>query len=258
MKIPARAPSTPARHDPSRLVTRPTAFSSAVASPKYQTLPRLSCAYQSFVRSARRPPTETRSSTSVQRTPRMSWVRFVTVTTSRPRLPSFSPTYTSVVPGLSGNHGLSTVRTKPAAGVARGLPPPAEPHATQARAARRLVARNDRNDLAVRGIDTHFLVADVDAVDDRTAEVLEIHLAEGAGGRALSSGDSCRQGDPRLRQELLPVVQRPRLRVVTIVPDEASRPAERERCAREDGQRDEDSDCDDPFAHVAPFVAEPA
>ena len=56
MKIPARAPSRPACHEPSVVVTRPCASNSAVASPRYQTAPAASCAYQSVVRSSGWPP----------------------------------------------------------------------------------------------------------------------------------------------------------------------------------------------------------
>ena len=48
-------PSTPVVQVPSVLVTWPFASSSAVFSPKYQTLPRESWLYQSVVRSPRRP-----------------------------------------------------------------------------------------------------------------------------------------------------------------------------------------------------------
>ena len=54
MKMPPFAPSRPFRKEPSVLVTLPCAFSSAVFSPRYQTVPCLSWAYQSVVRSARR------------------------------------------------------------------------------------------------------------------------------------------------------------------------------------------------------------
>ena len=50
--MPARAPFTPETKLPARLVTRPCVSSSAVSSPKYQTLSWESCAYQSVVRSA--------------------------------------------------------------------------------------------------------------------------------------------------------------------------------------------------------------
>ena len=48
---PGRAPSRPALNEPSRLVTWPWRSSSFVFSPKYQTLPWRSCAYQSLVTS---------------------------------------------------------------------------------------------------------------------------------------------------------------------------------------------------------------
>ena len=41
MKMPPFAPSRPFRKEPSVLVTLPCAFSSAVFSPRYQTVPRL-------------------------------------------------------------------------------------------------------------------------------------------------------------------------------------------------------------------------
>src|SRR4051794_10196982 len=63
MKIPARAPRTPARQVPSRLDTFPEDVSVAVSSPRYQTLPLRSCAYQSLVRSRTRSRSMTRSST---------------------------------------------------------------------------------------------------------------------------------------------------------------------------------------------------
>jgi hypothetical protein len=56
MKMPRRAPSTPAVQLCSVLVTLPWASSSAVLSPKYQTLPAASWLYQSMVRSSSRPP----------------------------------------------------------------------------------------------------------------------------------------------------------------------------------------------------------
>jgi len=55
MKTPACAPFTPACQLPSVLRTLPRGSSSAVASPRYQTLPARSCAYQSLVLSSSRP-----------------------------------------------------------------------------------------------------------------------------------------------------------------------------------------------------------
>ncbi len=57
MTIPARAPSRPAFHEPAVLTTRPSSYS-LVFSPKYQTLPRRSCAYQSKVSSTSSPREE--------------------------------------------------------------------------------------------------------------------------------------------------------------------------------------------------------
>src|SRR4051794_21143181 len=52
MMIPALVPLTPACHEPSRLAMRPCRSYVAVASPRYQTLPASSSAYQSRVDSA--------------------------------------------------------------------------------------------------------------------------------------------------------------------------------------------------------------
>src|SRR5512132_729912 len=48
MITPAWAPSTPASHDPAVLTTTPSSYS-FVFSPRYQTFPHASCAYQSNV-----------------------------------------------------------------------------------------------------------------------------------------------------------------------------------------------------------------
>src|SRR5512147_812136 len=79
MKMPPFAPSRPAVNEPSVLITLPLEFSSAVASPRYQTVPDLSWAYQSLVRSVTRPPWMTRSWTTLARTPAISLVLCVTV-----------------------------------------------------------------------------------------------------------------------------------------------------------------------------------
>ena len=88
MKIPGIAPSTPACHVPSVLVTFPCPSSVAVSSPKYQTLPALSCVYQSIVSSTSLPPSYTRSWITTQGTPSISAVSCVTSNTTRDRLPS--------------------------------------------------------------------------------------------------------------------------------------------------------------------------
>ena len=111
--MPGFAPLTPVRQEPDVPVTRPWRSSSAVASPKYHTLPCASCVYQSVVRSARRPLRYKRSSTTTQGAPPITAVRCVTVITSRDGWPSFSPTYVKVVPGRSENHGLSTRALNP-------------------------------------------------------------------------------------------------------------------------------------------------
>src|SRR5947207_817452 len=110
--MPARAALTPACQVPSVLVTLPCGSSSAVSSPKYQTLPALSCAYQSVVRSPRWPCTYRRSLTALHGAPWIVFVVVVALTTSREGLPSFTPLYVQVVPGFSGNQGLSTRETK--------------------------------------------------------------------------------------------------------------------------------------------------
>src|SRR5262245_21543528 len=131
MKIPGLALSTPACHDPSVLVTRPRPSSSAVRSPKYQTLPAASCVYQSVVRSARRPSRYRRSRTTRHGAPAIVVVCRVTVTMSRARLPSLTPVNTAIVPGTRGNHGLSTLALKRGGTV---LVPPC-PHAVDPAAA---------------------------------------------------------------------------------------------------------------------------
>ena len=50
MTTPGSAPSTPASNDPSREATLPSS-NSAVSSPRYQTFPSVSWAYQSKVSS---------------------------------------------------------------------------------------------------------------------------------------------------------------------------------------------------------------
>jgi hypothetical protein len=91
MMIPGLAPSTPDCHESLALTKRPFLRSNE-SSPMYQTLPCLSCAYQSSVRSTARPCSDTVSRTTVQRTPRMRLVRWRTTSSSVcgvvPRTPS--------------------------------------------------------------------------------------------------------------------------------------------------------------------------
>src|SRR3954467_4980118 len=108
MWSPGWAPRRPAAHVPSVLVTRPCASSSAVFSPKYQTLPWESWLYQSVVRSSSRPCVYRRTWTASQGPRSIILVWWVTVTRSRVRFPSFTPVYTQRVPRRSGNQGLST------------------------------------------------------------------------------------------------------------------------------------------------------
>ena len=80
---PAIAPCTPDSHDPSLLFTFPCLSYVAVASPKYQTFPLLSAAYQSCVFSARVPSARRSTSwTTVVLTPWMVLFACVTVTRS--------------------------------------------------------------------------------------------------------------------------------------------------------------------------------
>src|SRR6266542_1756722 len=111
MTIPGWAPSTPACQDPSVLASLPFSYS-AVSSPKYQTFPFASCVYQSSVFSRSVPPCVAVSSTTTHGIPRTTLVRRVTTTSSRWLSPSFTPSYTKVVPGFSGKKGLSIVETK--------------------------------------------------------------------------------------------------------------------------------------------------
>src|SRR4051812_39776280 len=114
--MPATAPSRPASQLPDVLFTLPERSSSAVRSPRYQTLPFASWLYQSVVRSSSLPRRYSRSSTTAQATPSIVRVARETVTTSRIGCPSFVPTYTAREPGTSGNQGLVTWALKLDAG----------------------------------------------------------------------------------------------------------------------------------------------
>ena len=81
MMIPGLPPFTPACQESSARTRRPC-FRSREFSPMYQTLPCLSCAYQSKVRSTAVPCSDTVSRTTVHLIPRMSFVRCVTTTSS--------------------------------------------------------------------------------------------------------------------------------------------------------------------------------
>ena len=88
--MPASAPSTPASNDPARVVTSPFRYS-PVCSPRYQTLPTSSCAYQSSVISTGSPFSVTVSRTTLASTPlAIILVSSVTSTTTFCRPPEVS------------------------------------------------------------------------------------------------------------------------------------------------------------------------
>src|SRR4051812_19320544 len=106
--MPGRAPRSPATQLPSVLLTLPCSYS-LVSSPKYQTVPVRSWAYQSSVSSFRAPSSRTVSRTSTHSTPAMVRVRLVTVTTVV-STPSFvADRYCQRMPDRNGKNGLSTV-----------------------------------------------------------------------------------------------------------------------------------------------------
>ena len=90
MTTPAWAPSTPASNEPAVDTGLPSSYS-VVASPRYQTLPASSCAYQSSVTSTGSPCSVTTSWTTRAVIPlAMRFTLSVTVTTTRCRVPSVS------------------------------------------------------------------------------------------------------------------------------------------------------------------------
>src|SRR4051812_24754028 len=98
--MPARAPSTPASHDPSLLGT-PFSYA-VVSSPKYQTLPSRSCAYQSDVSSSSSPSLVTVSRTTRVVTPSTTLVLLVTSTTMSSTPSGDVLRYTHLIPGSYG------------------------------------------------------------------------------------------------------------------------------------------------------------
>ena len=83
MTMPARAPSTPASHEPAFEIGLPSSYS-VVSSPRYQTLPARSWANQSNVSSTSLPRSVTVSRTTRAVTPfAMRFLRLVTLTTTR-------------------------------------------------------------------------------------------------------------------------------------------------------------------------------
>ena len=103
MITPASAPSTPASNEPPRDETFPSS-NSAVCSPRYQTLPSPSCAYQSKVSSITSPSEVTVSRTTRAVTPfAIRFVALLTVTRTSSAFPSSSSSrYVQRVPGVIG------------------------------------------------------------------------------------------------------------------------------------------------------------
>src|SRR5947207_15869515 len=110
MTMPGMAPPTPACHEPE--VSIVPSSNAAVRSPRYQTLPARSWAYQSSVLSSTVPLWVATSLTTVALTPRIVFVRSSTLTTSRWVWPSLTPLYTHTDPGFQGRYWLVMWRTK--------------------------------------------------------------------------------------------------------------------------------------------------
>src|SRR4029079_6542167 len=85
-----------------------------------------------------------------------------------------------------------------------------------------------------------------------SVEALEVDLAERAGRGALCGCDGPRERDPRLRKQILAVVQGSWLGVVVVVPDQALAAAEGEGRAAEnehDGCRGGENEHHEASAH---------
>ncbi len=91
--------------------TSPPSYS-VDSSPRYQTLPSVSWAYQSKVSSTSSPSAVTVSRTTVAVIPMTSLVSSVTTTSIRSTSPLSSPSYTHRLPGVRGISGLSIPVTK--------------------------------------------------------------------------------------------------------------------------------------------------
>src|SRR5947207_2129966 len=111
MMIPGLAPFTPDFQESLAFANRPC-WSSNASSPMYQTLPCLSWAYQSNVRSTRFPCSDTVSRTTVQRMPRICFVWRVTTMSSVWGVLPLTPLKWKPVPGFNGKYRLSTAVTK--------------------------------------------------------------------------------------------------------------------------------------------------
>ena len=70
-----------------------------------------------------------------------------------------------------------------------------------------LVVAPDAEDPAVGRVDLDVLAADVDVEHEAAVVLLEVDLVEAARRRGLRGADRLRLGDPRLRQQVLPVVE---------------------------------------------------
>src|SRR5215218_11049474 len=112
MMIPGLAPFLPASHEPP-VLTLPFLYSLEF-SPKYQTLPFLSWAYQSKVFSLSLACANTLSSTTTHFTPIICVVEWVTLITARSVAFLVFLRETKVVPGLRGKYLLSTLVVKSA------------------------------------------------------------------------------------------------------------------------------------------------
>jgi hypothetical protein len=111
MMMPGLAPFTPDFHESLALTKRPC-FRSSEFSPMYQTLPSLSCAYQSKVSSTARPCSDTVSRTIVHVMPRIRLCLRSTTESSVCGVLPRTPSMWKPVPGFSGKYGLSIRLTK--------------------------------------------------------------------------------------------------------------------------------------------------
>ena len=105
------------------LTTVPCSLYVAVRSPKYQTVPVLSAAYQSVVFSSRIPSLYRTSWTTVVLTPWIILVHEVTVVRFSSRAPSSEPRRIETVPGSSGKYGFGCGFVKSLGSIAAAVVP---------------------------------------------------------------------------------------------------------------------------------------
>src|SRR5262245_34215777 len=110
MMTPGCAPLTPLSNEP--VVSTAPSLNSLVASPKYQTLPSRSCAYQSKVSSSGSLSTVTASWTTTVSTPMTFLMSRVTSVVVRCSPSGVAASEIVRVPGVSGKYGLSTLVVK--------------------------------------------------------------------------------------------------------------------------------------------------